>query len=132
MPQSIPVVGRNAVIQMGGTTIGYAIGVHSAGVKADLIKEFALGSPKAAILAQGNMHFSVDVEKMFIDSTYITQVMGGTPVDFVLAPAGTSAGNVKITIKNVVLTVYDYKADQKGVVTEKVSGEGTDFQTGTW
>jgi hypothetical protein len=69
---------------------------------------------------------------MYIDNTYASQVLGGTAVDFVIAPAGTSTGNPKITVKNVVLNAFDFKADQKGIVTGKVGGEGNDWQAGTW
>jgi hypothetical protein len=39
---------------------------------------------------------------------------------------------VKYTIKNVILEVMDFKADQKGIVTEKISGIGNDFVIGTY
>lgn len=125
-----PIIGRYAVITMGGTTIGFATGITS-NLSADLIKEFALGSQKAAILAQGNQHIKVGCDKMYIDNTYVSAVLAGTPVDFIISPGGTPTGNPKITIKNVVLTVWDFKVDQKGIITEKVSGEGTDIQPGT-
>jgi hypothetical protein len=131
MPQSTPIIGRLAVIQMGGTTIGYATGITT-DITADLIKEFQLGSDKAAILASGNKSFKVGCDMMYIDNTYASQVLSGTAVDFIIAPAGTSVGNPKITIKNVVLNAFNFKADQKGIVTGKVSGEGTDWQAGTF
>jgi hypothetical protein len=128
---STPLVGRNAVIQMGGTTIGFATG-FGCDIAVDLIKEFKMGSDKAAILASGNKHFKVSCDMMYIDNTYATQVYNGTPVDFIIAPAGTATTKPKITIKNVVLNAFNFKADQKGIVTGKVTGEGTDFQTGTF
>lgn len=131
MPQSIPIVGRVAVIQMGATVIGFAMGITT-NITASLIKEYQLGSDKPAILASGNKDFKVSVEMMYIDNTYASQVLSGTPIDFVIAPAGTSTGNPKITVKNVVLNAFDFKADQKGIVTGKVSGEGNDWQPGTW
>jgi hypothetical protein len=131
MPQNIPIVGRVAVIQMGGVTIGFAQGITT-DITADLIKEFTFGSDKAAILASGNKHFKVGADMMYIDNTYASQVLSGTAVDFVIAPAGTSVGNPKITVKNVVLTAFNFKADQKGIVTGKVAGEGNDWQAGTW
>ena len=124
-----PIVGRTAVIQYSaGTavTIGYATGV-TADIAVDLIKEFALGSDKASILAAGNKSFKVAVDKMYIDNTYATLVYAGAPVDFIFAPAGTATGYPKVTIKNVVLIAHNLKVDQKGVVAEKVSGEGNDY-----
>jgi hypothetical protein len=116
---------------MGATTIGFATG-FTCNIGVDLIKEFALGSDKAQVLSGGNKSFKVSCDKMYIDNTYASQVLGGTPVDFVIGPAGSSTGKPKITIKNVVLTVWDFKADQKGIVSEKVSGEGNDFVVGTF
>lgn len=126
-----PIIGRNAVILMGVTAIGYATGVSSS-INIDLIKEFGLGSDKAKVLSAGNKHFKLSCDKMYIDNTYATAVLAGTAVDFIIAPAGTATGKPKITIKNVVLTVWDWKADQKGIVTEKVSGEGNDFIISTY
>lgn len=128
---STPVIGRNAVIQMGVTTIGYATGITS-DVTVDKIEDFALQSDKAAILAAGNKHFKISWDKLWIDSTYLNAVLAGTPVDFIIGPAGTSTGKVKWTVKNVILLGWSFKADQKGVVSEKSSGEGNDFTVGTF
>jgi hypothetical protein len=128
---STPVIGRNAVIKMGTTVIGYATGVTSS-INVDKIEEFALNSDKAAILAAGNKHFKISVDKMWVDNTYATQILTGTAVDFEIGPAGTTTGKVKYTIKNVILEVMDFKADQKGIVTEKISGIGNDFVIGTY
>jgi len=128
---STPLIGRNAVVQMGGTTIGYAKGC-SADIAVDKIEDFQLNSDKAAILAAGNKHFKISVDHMWIAITYVTQIMAGTPVDFVFAPAGTSGGNPKITVKNVVLLTHNMTVDQKGIVGEKITGEGNDYQTSTF
>jgi hypothetical protein len=128
---SLPVIGRNAVIKMGTTVIGYATGVTGS-INVDKIEDFVLNSDKAAILAAGNKHFKISVDKMWVDNTYATQILGGTAVDFEIGPAGTTTGKVKYTIKNVILEVLDFKADQKGIVTEKISGIGNDFVIGTY
>jgi len=128
---STPVIGRNAVIKMGTTVVGYATGVTSS-INVDKIEDFVLNSDKAAILAAGNKHFKISVDKMWVDNTYATQILTGTAVDFEIGPAGTTTGQVKYTIKNVILEVMDFKADQKGIVTEKISGIGNDFVIGTY
>jgi hypothetical protein len=128
---STPVIGRNAVIQMGVTTIGYAMGITS-DVTVDKIEDFALGSDKAAILASGNKHFKISWDKLWIDSTYVNAVLAGMAVDFIIGPAGTTTGKMKWTVKNVVPLGWSFKADQKGVVSEKGSGEGNDFQVSTF
>jgi len=126
---STPLIGRNAVVQYvsGGTgiTIGYAQGVTE-DMTADLIKEFQLNSDKAAVLAAGNKHFKIAVDKMYIDNTFGAVMYGNQVVDFVVGPAGTSVGSPKITIKNVVLIARNNKVDQKGIVGEKITGEGND------
>ncbi|MGA3192663.1 MAG: hypothetical protein ABSD73_09165 [Candidatus Bathyarchaeia archaeon] len=126
---STPLIGRNAVVQYvsGGTatTIGYAQGVTE-DVTADLIKEFQLNSDHPALLAAGNKSFKIAVDRMYID-TFFAQVMyGNQVVDFVIGPAGTSVGLPKITIKNVVLIAHNIKVDQKGIVGQKITGEGND------
>jgi hypothetical protein len=126
---STPMIGRNASIQYvsGGTsyTIGYAQGVTE-DMTADLIKEFQLNSDKAALLAAGNKHFKIAVDRMYIDSFFAQVMYGNQTVDFVIGPAGSSTGSPKITIKNVVLIAHNVKVDQKGIVGQKITGEGTD------
>jgi hypothetical protein len=130
-PDPTPLIGRNAIIQMGGTAIGLAMGITT-DINVDLIKEFALGSDKPAILASGNKSFKIGADMMYIDNTYASQVLAGTAVDFVIGPSGGTAGTVKITVKNVILNAFSFKADQKGIITGKITGEGTDWQSGTF
>jgi hypothetical protein len=126
-----PLIGRNAVIEMGGVAIGYATG-FSADITVDKIEEFQLGSPNQAILAAGNQHFKISCDRLWIDATYVTQILAGTAVAFILAPAGTVTGNPKITISNVILLTQNMTVTQKGVVGEKITGEGNSYVTGTF
>ena len=127
-----PVIGRLAVIQMNAVTIGFATGITT-DITADKIEEYALQSDKPAILASGNKHFKIGADMMYIDNTYASQVLAGTPLDFIIAPAGTTnTGYPKITVKNVVLDAFNFKADQKGIVTAKITGSGTDWQPSTF
>lgn len=131
MTNTSPIVGRLAVIEMGTTTIGFATG-FTTDITADKIEEFALNSDKPAILASGNKHFKISCDMMYIDNTYASAVLAGTPVDFVLFPVSTTlSGSPKITVKNVVLDAFNFKADQKGIVTGKVTGSGNDWVAGT-
>jgi hypothetical protein len=127
----MPLVGRNAVVQIGVVTVGFAQGV-TANMTADLIKEFQLNSDKPAILEDGNKHFKFTVDKMYIDKTYAQQVYSGTSVDLIFAPAGTSTGKEKITYKTCTFTAWDMKVDQKGIVGEKVAGEASDVLWSTF
>ena len=126
---STPLIGRNATIQYvsGGTayTIGYAQGCTE-DFNADLIQEFQLNSDHAAILAAGNKHFKVSINRMYIDNTFANIIYTNQVVNIVFGPAGSSTGSPKITIMNVVLNAHNITYDQKGIVAEKVSGEGND------
>jgi len=127
---STPLIGRNAVVLMGTTEIGYCTGVR-VDINVDLIKEYKMGSDKPAILDDGNKSFRVRVEKMFIDSTYATNVLNGTSVTIEVRPAGTGTGKPKITLSNVVFTRWEMTANQDGVIMESVEGEGSDLAFGT-
>lgn len=131
---STPLIGRNAVIQMSAgsaVVIGYAQGFTDE-TDADLIKEFQLTSDRPAVLAPGNKHFKFSIDKMFIDKTYQQYVYGGTNVDIIIAPQGTSTGNQKWIYKSCVLTQSQMKVDQKGIISEKVTGEAIDVQISTF
>lgn len=132
---STPLIGRNAVIQYvsGGTgiTIGYAQNLTAA-INVDKIEEFVLGSDKPSLLAAGNKHFKFTCARLYIDETYSAMILAGNAVDFVIAPAGTSTGKTKITIKSAILTVRNFKAEQKGIEAEDVQGDGVDYQTSTF
>ena len=119
---STPLLGRNAVVLKGTTEIGYATGIRAT-IDVDLIKAFKLGSDKPAILESGNKSFTVRIDKMYIDSTYATNVLNGTKVTIDVLPAGSGAGKPKITLTNVVLTGWDLTIDQDGVIMESVEGE---------
>jgi hypothetical protein len=127
---STPLIGRNAVVLMGTTEIGYCTGVR-VDINVDLIKEYKMGSDKPAILEDGNKSFRIRIEKMFIDSTYATNVLSGTAVTIEVRPAGTGTGKPKITISNVVFTRWEMTANQDGVIMESVEGEGSDLAFGT-
>jgi hypothetical protein len=127
---STPLIGRNAVVMKNTTEIGYCTGVR-VGIDVDLVKEFKMGSDKPAILESGNKSFTVSIDKMFIDSTYATDVLNGTKVTIEVRPAGTGTGKPKITLSNVVLTGWEMTADQDGVIMESVEGEGDNITFGT-
>lgn len=127
---SEPVLGRNAVIRKDGVDIGYAKGV-TAGIDVDLVKEFNIGSDTPAVVEPGNKSFPVSIDKMWIDSTYATDVLNGTKVEIIVLPAGSAAGKPKYTYSNVVLTSWELTVEQDGVVMESVKGEAKSLTIGT-
>ena|SRR5271157_2848244 len=131
---STPLIGRNGVIQMSAgsaVTIGFVQGFTDE-ITVDLIKEFQINSDKAAVLAAGNKHFKFSIDKMYIIKTYQQYVYGGTNVDVIIGPAGTTTGAEKYTYKSCVFTAWSMKVDQKGIVSEKVAGEANDVIISTF
>jgi hypothetical protein len=131
---STPLIGRNGVIQISaGTavTVGYVQG-FSDSMSADLIKEFAINSDKPAILAAGNKHFQFTIDKMYLVKTYQQYVYGGTTVDIIIGPAGSSTGSEKFTYKSCTFTAWSMKVDDKGIVSENVKGEAMDCIVSTF
>ena len=120
---SSPVLGKDAVIQIDGEDVGYAKGVRVS-IDVDLIKDYVIGSDTPVVLEAGNKSFSVSIEKMWIDSTYASDVLNGTKVSVVVRPEGTGTGKTEITISNVILNSWELSIEQDGVVMESVEGEG--------
>ena len=120
---SSPLLGRDAVIQIDSTDVGYAQGVR-VGISVDLIKEYKIGSDKPEVLEDGNKSFTVSFDAMYIDKTYAEDVLNGTAVNVVIRPAGTGSGLEEITISDVVLTSWEMTITQDGVILESVAGEG--------
>ncbi|MCD6528768.1 hypothetical protein J7L06_00550 [Candidatus Bathyarchaeota archaeon] len=127
---STPLLGKDAVIMIDTTEIGYAQGVR-VGISADLIKEYKIGSDKPEVLKSGNKAFSVSFDAMYIDKSYAEQVLNGAEVSVVVRPAGTGSGLEEITISDVVLTSWELTISQDGVILESVEGEGKDITFGT-
>jgi len=127
---SSPLLGKDAVIQIDGTEVGYAQGVR-VGISADLIKEYRIGSDKPEVLSSGNKTFTVSFDAMYIDKSYAEKVLNGTAVSVVVRPAGTGSGLEEITISDVVLTSWELTISQDGVILESVEGEGKDITFGT-
>jgi hypothetical protein len=127
---STPLIGRNAVVKKDTTEIGYCTGVRAT-IDVDLIKAYKFGSDKPAVLESGKKSFTVRIDKMYIDSTYATDVLNGTKVAIDVFPNGTGTGKPKITLSNVVLTGWDLTIDQDGVIMESVEGEADNVTFGT-
>jgi len=129
----MPLLGRTAVIQLGGTSIGYCKNV-SVSIDAALLKEYYINAStpdQPAFLASGNKTFKVSVDKAYIDSTYATNVLNGTAVTIVVQPEGTGTGKPKITLSNVVFSSWKMSVDQAGIIGESMSGEATSIAWGT-
>ena len=127
---SSPGLGRNAVIQVDGSEVGYAQGVTYR-EEADIVREYKIGDDKPAVLESGNKRFVVSIDKMYIDNTYADDILNGSKVSVVIRPLGTGTGKPEITISNVVFNSWELTITQDGVVMERVEGEGDSVTHGT-
>ena len=120
---SSPVLGKDAVIQIDSEDVGYAKNVRL-GAEAGIIKDYVIGDSDPAVLEYGNYTYTVRIEKMWIDKTYMEKVLNGTKVSIVVRPEGTGSGKTEITLSNVVLNRFELNIAQDGVVMESIEGEG--------
>ncbi|MCD6443645.1 hypothetical protein J7L70_01420 [Candidatus Bathyarchaeota archaeon] len=127
---STPVLSRDASVELDGSTVGYCRGVR-VGIDVELVKEYRLGSDKPAVLEAGNKSFTVDIDYMWLDSSVADKVLSGTKVAITVYPEGNASGKPKITLSNVVLTGWEFRVEQDGVILETVSGEAEDIEFGT-
>ncbi len=139
MSTSTPVLSRNAVVQVGGTAIGYLTD-FTMDVKEELIKEYVCaqgGSATPAFMAGGNQSYTFKASSLYVPSLYATllnDVLNGTLATVIWGPQGTTTGQSypKITLSNVVLTAYSVKNGQKGTIAQDVSGEAQSIALSTF
>lgn len=131
MPSTTPLIGRWAVIQINSVTVGYAQNFQL-NLSADKIKEYALLSAQPAVFSSGNQTLKFTMTRLYIDATYQNLFLAATAVTILMGPAGTSVGNVKITLNGCILDTSNMKVDQKGVVGEDLAGEALSMTVGTW
>jgi len=102
-------------------------------IDSPIIKKYKIGSSTPALLAQGNQTFTVHIDKMYIDNTYLTIANAQTIVTTIIFyPTGsTSTGDAKITLNNVKFNAAQVSGDSEGVVMEGLDGEGDSISLGT-
>jgi hypothetical protein len=127
---STPPLGREAVVMLDSTEVGYAENVKES-IDASLIKKYKLGSDKPAVLKSGNKTFQIEFGAMYLDKTYAEKVLNGAAVTVEVRPNGTGTGKEKHTYTGVILNKWGFEATQDGVAGENVSGEGADVAFGT-
>ena len=121
---SAPIKGRSAVVKKDTVEIGYCKGV-TIGIEAGLIKDYKIGDDDPAVLESGNKGFPITIEKMYIAKTYADLIITTpTKFDLVLLPAGTGD---TYTVKNVVLTRWNMRIVQDGIILEGLEGRGDDI-----
>jgi len=131
MVNTLPIIGRMAVIQINAVTVGYAQN-FTLDLSAEKIKEYALLSAQPAVFSSGNQTLKFTLGRLYIDPTYQNLFLAATPVTILMGPAGSSTGSTKITLTGCILDTSSMKVDQKGVVGENLAGEALSMAVGTW
>ncbi len=134
MANIIPQIGRIALVQIDGETIGYAQG-YSAKETSKNIKEYVLansGGDWPAVSASGNKDYQIDIDGLYVDNSYHVTLEAGTTVTVILGPVGSSGGNPKITVPCLISSITD-TVQQAKITTYKLSLETTGAPTNdTW
>jgi len=123
-------IGRNGVVTIASVAVGSLKNIN-VDVSAEKLKEYVMGSDLPSDLDAGNKSITFSIEKLFVDSTHINQVLNGTVVAIVFSPEGTSAGKQKYTINSAILDKVSVKQAQGGFVMHNVSGEGMSLTIGS-
>ena len=123
-------IGRNGVVTIATVAVGSLKNIN-VDVSAEKLKEYVMGSDLPSDLDAGNKSITFSIEKLFVDSTHINQVLNGTVVAIVFSPEGTSAGKQKYTINSAILDKVSVKQAQGGFVMHNVSGEGMSLTIGS-
>ncbi len=135
MSTTTPILSRNAVVQLTGTAIGYLTD-FTMDVKAEMVKEYVCQTtPQPAFTASGNQSYTFKASALFVPANYaamLTDVLNGTMVTIIWGPQGSTTGNPKVTLTNVVLTAYSVKNGQKGTIANDIAGEAQSVASGTF
>jgi hypothetical protein len=134
MTNTQPQIGRIALVQVNGNTVGYAQGcdVKESG---KTVMEYVCqnsGGDWPAVSFSGNKSVKISIDALYVDSTYVNLLEEGSPITVINGPVGSSAGNPKDTYSAIVDDV-DVSWKQDKIVTLKISATVTAQPThGTW
>lgn len=135
MTNTLPQIGRIALLQVNSTTVGYLKGVTTKPT-AKVVKEYAsanTGGDLAAVMYSGNKEFKIDADIMYVDETYVTLFLSNSnSITIVFGPVGTSVGNPKETYNNCVMASAEIDHKQDGIVGHKLNFEAQSLTVGTW
>jgi hypothetical protein len=121
-----------ASIKIGESTIGAGLTTSSKiSFSLDVDEHYGLGDQGKPTLVKGNKHVKGSLDKVYIDKTYGELVLGGTPADIIFYPEGTGTGKQTITVKNAILTTWEFKMDEDKIVAEGIDFIGDELQFGT-
>jgi len=121
-----------ASIKIGTQTIGAGLTTSSSlSFGLDVEEHYGLGDEGKPTLVKGNKHFAGTIEKAYIDKTYAELVLGGAAADIIFYPEGTGTGKQMITVKNAILTNWEFTMEEDAIVAESMEfiGDGLEFGT---
>ena len=131
---SQPGIGRIALVQVNGTTVGYAQGCD---VKesSKTVQEYACQTSNPdwpAVSFDGNKSAKITIDALYVDNTYVNLFETGAAVTIINGPLGSSGGNPKDTY-TALLEDVDVTWKQDKVTVMKISAVATAKPThGTW
>ena len=110
MVNTVPQVGRIAIVQLNSTTMAYAQG-YNVNESVSVIKEYVLepsGTPSTgwpAVSAAGQKQGSIDIDNLYVDNTIVSLFEAMAPVTVICGPVGRSGGNPKDTYTGIISKV---------------------------
>lgn len=134
MTNTSPQIGRIAVLQVNGTTVGYLKGVTTK-PSAKVVKDYSCansGGDIPSVIFSGNKEFKIDADIMYVDETYVNLFLANNPMTIIFGPVGSSGGNPKETYNNCILASAEIDHKQDGIVGHKISFEAQSVTVGTW
>ena len=109
MVNTVPQVGRIAIVQLDSATMAYAQG-YSVNESVSVIKEYVLepsgtsnGWP--AVSAAGQKQGTIDIDALYVDNTIESLFEEMAPVTVICGPVGSSGGNPKDTYTGIISKV---------------------------
>jgi hypothetical protein len=109
MTNTVPQVGRIAIVQLDSETEAWAQG-YSVNESVSVIKEYVLepsgtsnGWP--AVSAAGQKQGTIDIDELYVDNTVETLFEEMAPVTVICGPVGSSGGNPKDTYTGIISKV---------------------------
>jgi hypothetical protein len=109
MVNTVPQVGRIAIVQLDSETMAYAQG-YSVNESVSVIKEYVLepsgvsnGWP--AVSAAGQKQGTIDIDALYVDNEIESSFEEMAPVTVICGPVGSSGGNPKDTYTGIISKV---------------------------
>ncbi len=109
MTNTVPQVGRIAIVQINAATRAYAQG-YSVNESVSVIKEYVLepsgtsnGWP--AVSAAGQKQGTIDIDALYVDNAIESLFETMAPVTVICGPVGSSGGNPKDTYTGIISKV---------------------------